>query len=193
MPLPLYRPDSLCLASPRLAVPRRAVSCRCRAVPHPAVPRPWLALPYLESSSGFTLSHSLSLCYQLTLLGSRGGLLEIRRAASKNKRYVPLTFLAQRLLYGPNKQVAFIALKDNAANKPPPPLPTFPRITFAVLLILLACCVARRALSPFPTLSFSFHNNLYYFQMICDRICRTPKYVNCLDLERHVAAFGNFS
>lgn len=136
-------------------MPRRAVSCRCRAVPHPAVPRPWLALPYLEGSSCFFLS--LSLCYQLTLLESREGLLEFRRAASKNKRYVPLTFLSQCLLYGPNKQVAFIALKDNAANIAP--FPTFPRITFAVLLILLACCVARRALS----LSHSLSHSLFLF------------------------------
>lgn len=136
---------------PRLAVPRRAVPCRCRAVPHPAVPRPWLALPYLAGSSSFPLSLSLflTLSYQLTILESRGGLLEFRRAASKNKRYVPLTFHSQRLLYGPNKQVAFIVLKDNAANTPPPFFPP----NYVRSSSDLACCVARRALSfslPFP-------------------------------------------
>lgn len=132
-------------------------------MPHPAVPRPWLALAYLEGSSSFSLSHSLSLfhspCYQLTLLESREGLLEFRRAASKNKRYVPLTFLSQCLLYGPNKQVAFIALKDNAANIPPflhiPP-------NYVRSSSDLACLLCRKTPDAL-SLSLSLSHSLFLF------------------------------
>lgn len=131
-------------------------------MPHPAVPRPWLALPYLEGSSGFSLSHSLSLfhspCYQLTTLESRGGLLEFRRAASKNKRYVPLTFLSQCLLYGPNKQVAFIALKDNAANIPPLYIPP----NYVRSSSDLACLLCRKTPDAL-SLSHSLSHSLFLY------------------------------